>query len=398
MSKKQSRTEIYTLSWCPYCKKTKAFFRSKGISYKEYQIDDNESKKAEMQERSGGKKRVPMIFIDNKYIGGYDELIKAKETGELTDLLGLSKPEDFDQIWDVVIIGAGPAGLSAAIYSARKGLDVLVLSLALGEQVIETDIIKNYIGISSIDGPELMDSFWNHSQEYDIKNDLGVKVNNISLADDLKVIETKNYNVKTRTVIVASGTHKRELGVSREKQLKGKGVHYCAICDGFLYAGKEVAVVGGGNSGLEASLDMARLNSKVNLIEVADHLMGDQILKKKVFAEDLINVYTCNNVEAIKGKDTVRSIVIRDNNTGKVREFDVNAVFVEIGLIPNSGFVSDLVQTNNRNEIVINNDNETSVEGIWAAGDVTDIKDKQIIVATAEGAKAALRVNEYLNK
>ena len=143
---------------------------------------------------------------------------------------------------------------------------------------------------------------------------------------------------------------------------------------------------------------MARLNSKVNLIEVADHLMGDEVLQKKVFAEDLIDVYTSNNMESIKGEDSVSSIVIRDNNTGKIREIDVNAVFIEIGLVPNSCFVSDLVQTNNRNEIVINNDNESSVEGIWAAGDVTDIKDKQIIVAAAEGVKTALRVNEFLNE
>lgn len=398
MSKKQPDTEIYTLSWCPYCRKSKAFFRSEGISYKEYQIDDNESKKTEMLERSDGVKSVPQIYIDNKYIGGYDDLIEAKAKGKLSELLDLSQPADFDQIWDVIIIGSGPAGLSAAIYSARKGLGVLVLSIAMGGQVIETDVIDNYVGISRINGPDLMDSFLQHTQEYDVEIELGVKVDKISPADKLKIIDTGKDEIKARAVILASGTHKRQLGVSGENELKGKGVHYCAICDSFLYSGQEVAVVGGGNSGLEASLDMARLDSKVNLIEVADQLRGDDLLQKKVSAEDLIDVYTGNNIEKIKGDKSVSSIVIRKNSTGKIREIDVNAVFVEIGLIPNSGFVSALVQTNNRNEIVINNKNETSVEGIWAAGDVTDIKDKQIIVATAEGVKAALRVNEFLNK
>ncbi len=398
MSKKQFKTEIYTLSWCPYCRKSKAFFRSEGISYKEYQIDDNESKKAEMQERSGEKKGVPQIFIDNKYIGGYGELIEAKQEGKLSELLDLSQPANFDQIWDVIIIGSGPAGLSSAVYSARKGLDVLVLSIAMGGQVIETDVIDNYIGISQINGPDLMESFLNHTQQYDVEIELGVKVNKISLADKLKIIDTGKDKIKARAVILASGTHKRQLGVSGEKEFKGKGVHYCAICDGILYSGQEVAVVGGGNSGLEASLDMAKLGSKVNLVEVGDQLMGDDLLQKKVFAEDLIDVYTGNNIEKINGDKSVSSVVIRNNNTGKIKEIDVNAVFIEIGLIPNSGFVSDFVQTNNRNEIVINNDNETSVEGIWAAGDVTDIKDKQIIVATAEGAKTALRVNEFLNE
>lgn len=398
MSKKQPDTEIYTLSWCPYCRKSKAFFRSEGISYKEYQIDDNESKKTEMLERSDGVKSVPQIYIDNKYIGGYDDLIEAKAKGKLSESLDLSQPADFDQIWDVIIIGSGPAGLSAAIYSARKGLGVLVLSIAMGGQVIETDVIDNYVGISRINGPDLMDSFLQHTQEYDVEIELGVKVDKISPADKLKIIDTGKDEIKARAVILASGTHKRQLGVSGENELKGKGVHYCAICDSFLYSGQEVAVVGGGNSGLEASLDMARLDSKVNLIEVADQLRGDDLLQKKVSAEDLIDVYTGNNIEKIKGDKSVSSIVIRKNSTGKIREIDVNAVFVEIGLIPNSGFVSALVQTNNRNEIVINNKNETSVEGIWAAGDVTDIKDKQIIVATAEGVKAALRVNEFLNK
>lgn len=398
MSKKQPDTEIYTLSWCPYCRKSKAFFRSEGISYKEYQIDDNESKKTEMLERSDGVKSVPQIYIDNKYIGGYDDLIEAKAKGKLSESLDLSQPADFDQIWDVIIIGSGPAGLSAAIYSARKGLGVLVLSIAMGGQVIETDVIDNYVGISRINGPDLMDSFLQHTQEYDVEIELGVKVDKISPADKLKIIDTGKDEIKARAVILASGTHKRQLGVSGENELKGKGVHYCAICDSFLYSGQEVAVVGGGNSGLEASLDMARLDSKVNLIEVADQLRGDDLLQKKVSAEDLIDVYTGNNIEKIKGDKSVSSIVIRKNSTGKIRGIDVNAVFVEIGLIPNSGFVSSLVQTNNRNEIVINNKNETSVEGIWAAGDVTDIKDKQIIVATAEGVKAALRVNEFLNK
>ncbi|MFW6135094.1 MAG: FAD-dependent oxidoreductase, partial [Elusimicrobiota bacterium] len=225
------------------------------MSYKEYQIDDNESKKAEMQERSGGEKRVPQIFIDNNHIGGYNDLIEEKDKGKLSELLNLPQSADFNQIWDVIIIGAGPAGLSSAVYSARKGLDVLVLSIAMGGQVIETDVIDNYIGISQINGPDLMESFFKHTQQYDVEIELGVKVNKILLEDKFKIIDTGKDKIKSRAVILASGTHKRQLGVSGEKELKGKGVHYCAICDGILYSGQEVAVVGGGNSGLEASLD-----------------------------------------------------------------------------------------------------------------------------------------------
>ena len=225
---------------------------------------------------------------------------------------------------------------------------------------------------------------------------LGAEVTNIRNKEDYKVVETEKREIETETIMVATGTHNRHLGVPGEHELKGKGVHYCAICDGYLYAGDEVAVIGGGNSGLEAALDMAKLDSPVNLIEVADQLGGDEVLKEKVKANEMIDVYTCHGIEEIVGEERVEELVIRKRETGEYKNLSVEAVFVEIGLIPNSGFVDDLVATNERNEIIINDNNQTSVEGIWAAGDVTDIQDKQIIVSAAEGSKAALRVNEYL--
>ena len=398
MDEGQLKIEIYTLTWCPYCRKAKSFFESKGLSYQEYDID-NEDKKQEMQKRSGGQKTVPQIFINDKYIGGYDDLIAMESAGDLNQILNIEEKNYTDKTWDLVIIGAGPAGLSAAVYAARKGLDILILSVAMGGKVIETDSIENYMGKYNTEGPQLMQSFWDHVQEYEVETKLGVKVNNISTESDLKIVETDGQDqFKARSVIIASGTHQRHLGVSGEKELKGHGVHYCAICDGFLYAGEPVAVVGGGNSGLEASIDMAKLGSEVDLIEISDHLMGDKVLQDKVMNNDNINVYTSHEVTEIQGQDQVNGMVIRDTDTGQWKQLEVNAVFIEIGLIPNSGFVNNIMETNKRDEIVINGKNETSIEGIWAAGDVTDIKDKQIIVATAEGAKAALRVNEYLYK
>ncbi|GAB6138254.1 glutaredoxin 3 [Halanaerobaculum tunisiense] len=395
MSDNQPKIEIYTLTWCPYCRKAKSFFRSKDLSYTEYLIDEEEGKKEEMAERSNGAKTVPQIFINGQNIGGYDDLIELETTGKLNEMLGL-KPADLDQIWDLVIVGAGPAGLSAAVYGARKGLEVLVLSLSLGGQVIETDVIDNWIGSPEITGGDLMESFWEHTQKYDVQAKLGAEVTNIRAKEKLKVVETTQQEIETRSVIVATGTHNRSLGVPGEHELKGKGVHYCAICDGYLYAGDEVTVVGGGNSGLEAALDMAKLDSKVNLIEVGDQLAGDDVLQEKVRANDLIEIYTGYGVEEITGTEEVEEIVIRDTETGKYQTLSTKAVFVEIGLIPNSGFVDQLVNTNQRNEIIVDENNQTTVEGIWAAGDVTDIKDKQIIISAAEGAKAALRVNEYL--
>jgi len=394
MTTEQPEIEIYTLEWCPYCRKAKAFFRSKGLNYSEYLISDDENKR-EMVERTDGAKTIPQIFIDDEHIGGYDDLIELETTGQLNNKLGI-EADDLDQIWDLIIVGAGPAGLSAALYAARKGLKVLVLSLALGGQVIETDTIDNWVGSPEITGGELMQSFWEHTQKYDVEAKLGAEVTSINTTEDLKIVETKQQELKTRTVIVATGTHNRSLGVDGEHSLKGHGVHYCAICDGYLYAGDKVAVVGGGNSGLEAALDMAKLDSRVVLIEFADQLGGDDVLKQEVYKNNQIDVYTGCGVEEIKGAEQVEGIVARDLETGKYHKIDLQAVFVEIGLVPNTGFIDQLVATNDRNEIIVDDNNRTDVEGIWAAGDVTNIKDKQIIVSSAEGAKTALRVNEYL--
>ena len=158
----ENKIEIYTLEWCPYCRKAKAFLRSKGLEYEEYLID-NEERKAEMAERTGGAKTIPQIFINGEHIGGYDDIIELETTGELNDMLGF-ETDDLEKRWDLVIIGAGPAGLSGALYAARKGLDVLVLSLALGGQVIETDEIDNWVGTPEVTGGDLMQSFWEHTK------------------------------------------------------------------------------------------------------------------------------------------------------------------------------------------------------------------------------------------
>ncbi len=396
MEKEKNGIEIYTRGWCPYCRKAKAFFDSKGLSYIEYDIEEGNIQE-EMVTRSDGRETVPQIFINDIHIGGYDDLIEKKDAGILNDLLGATDEDYTEKIWDLIIAGAGPAGLTAAVYAARKGLDTLILATDLGGQVLETDRIENYMARYNVKGSDLVHSFWDHANQYDVSSLIGEEIEKVSINNDLKIIETgKGKEFKTRTVIIATGTHKRHLGVAGENKLKGNGVHYCAICDGYMYAEKPVAIVGGGNSGLEASLDMAKLDSPVYLIEIADSLMGDESLQKQVRESEKIDIYTSNGIAEIKGEDKVDSVVIRHNDTGKVRQIDVDGVFVEIGLIPNSGLVDNLIAINDRSEIIINENNETNIEGIWAAGDVTDIKDKQIIVASAEGAKAALRVNEYL--
>ncbi|MFW6268946.1 MAG: glutaredoxin 3 [Bacillota bacterium] len=389
--------EIYTLEWCPYCRKAKSFLKSKGFTYKEYDIGEDRIKN-EMVKRTDGAKTVPQIFIDEELIGGYDDLIERKKSGELDDILGIDSEKNFRKNWDVIIVGAGPAGLSSALYTARKGLEVLIISSDLGGQMVDTGEVGNYLGMIDVTGPGLMEAFWNHIKEYEINLELGETVADIEKNNEksFTIATESGYQVQTRAVIIASGTTNRELGVPGEKEFKGKGVHYCATCDGFMYEGEPVAIIGGGNAGLEASLDLAQLDCEVDLIEVQENLTGDQILQDKVYASDSINIYTGHGVDEIKGKEKVNSLVIKDIENDMSKELRVNGVFIEIGLLPNTEFIKEKVEVNDFNEILVNENNETSIKGIWAAGDVTNIKDKQIIIAAGEGAKTALRVNEYL--
>jgi alkyl hydroperoxide reductase subunit F len=267
----------------------------------------------------------------------------------------------------------------------------------MGGQVIDTNEIDNYLGKSDTTGSELMSDFWDHVHKYKIDSIIGEEIEAIEENKEGNLLKTDNdKEYRAKSVIIASGTQKRHLGMRQEYVLTGKGVHYCATCDGYLYAGESVAVVGGGNSGLEASLDLAELDCNVSLIEVQDNLMGDEYLQKKVEEHNNITVYTQNEVKEIRGEEKLNSVVLQNNDSGEKTELDLAALFIEIGLVANSDFVRDMLDINQQKEIIINNNNETNVKGIWGAGDVTDIKDKQIIVAAAEGAKAATRVNEYL--
>ena len=387
--------EVYSKEWCPYCKKAKAFLKSKGLDFVEYDIK-KENKMEEMQERTGNK-TVPQIIIDGKSIGGYDDMIALQKSGEFGDLLGIDSVDYSNQKWELIIVGAGPAALNAALYGARKGIDLLLIAKDMGGQVIDTNEIDNYLGKEDIHGSNLIFDFWDHVHKYDISSLIGEEVVEIIEEDNEKLLKTdNNKEYKTDSVIIASGTEKRHLGLKQEYVLKGKGVHYCASCDGFLYSGQPVAVVGGGNSGLEASLDLAKIDCNVSLIEMEDSLMGDEYLQEKVKKNKNITIYTSHQVEEIIGEDKLESVVIQDNKENNKKKLDVDGLFIEIGLVANTDFVSDLIDVNKQKEIIIDDKNQTNVEGIWAAGDVTNIKDKQIITSAAEGAKAALRVNEFL--
>ncbi len=389
------KIEVYSKDWCPYCKKAKAFLKSKGLKFTE--IDINEGDNYEVMQERTGNKTVPQIIINDQSLGGYDDIIALENKGEFNDLIG-KETKDLSQMeWELIILGAGPAALNAALYAARKGLKLLLLTKDIGGQVITTNEIDNYLGKAETTGAELIYDFWDHIAKYEVETVIGEEAVEVADGAEGKIVKTDNgKEYSTKSVIVATGAQKRHLGLKQEYVLTGKGVHYCASCDAFLYKGQPVAVVGGGNSGLEAALDLAKIGCEVDLIELQDKLMGDEYLQDRVNNNQNITVYTSTTVDQIIGEDKLESVVIKNVNDETTKELDINGLFIEIGLVANSDFVSDRLETNKQKEIVINEKNETGVEGIWAAGDVTNIIDKQIIISAAEGAKAALRVNQYL--
>jgi alkyl hydroperoxide reductase subunit F len=387
--------EVYSKDWCPYCKKAKAFLKSKGLSFTE--IDINKGDNYEVMKERTGNKTVPQIIINDQSLGGYDDIIALENKGEFNQLIGKENKDLSTKEWELIILGAGPAALNAALYAARKGIDLLLLTKDIGGQVITTNEIDNYLGKAETTGAKLIYDFWDHIAKYEVETVIGEEAVEVTDGDVGKIIKTDNgKEYASRSVIVATGAQKRHLGMKQEYVLTGKGVHYCASCDAFLYKGEPVAVVGGGNSGLEAALDLAKIGCEVDLIELQDKLMGDEYLQERVKSNQQITVHTSTTVDQINGEDKLESVVIKNVSDDLTRELDINGLFIEIGLVANSDFVSELVETNKQKEIIINERNETGVEGIWAAGDVTDIIDKQIIISAAEGAKAALRVNQHL--
>jgi len=303
-------------------------------------------------------------------------------------------------MYELVVIGAGPAGMTAVVYAARKRLNTLLISYDLGGQPLTTAGVENYMGYQFIEGPELMQKFEEQVRQSpsDVKTEIGQRVESVSRINrGFEVRTDKGETYQAKAVIFATGKRPRQLNVPGEKELAGKGVTYCAICDGPLFAGEKVAVIGGGNSALEAANDMIKIAEHVYLISLTS-LTGDRILIDKITNADNLTMFLEHEVLEIKGEDRVEGIKIRDLKSKQEKEFDVGGVFIEIGLVPNSGAMKGVTTLNRLGEIEVNCANETGVPGLFAAGDVTTVPEKQIIVAAGEGAKAALQANRYLQR
>ncbi|MFC1951512.1 FAD-dependent oxidoreductase [Chloroflexota bacterium] len=302
------------------------------------------------------------------------------------------------EMYDLMVIGGGPAGLSASVYAARKQLKTLLISGDIGGQVNTTLGVENYMGYQFIEGPELIDKFHAQVSQFPVDQKIGNKVSRLEMIDrGFKAISENDSKFQAKAVILATGKKPRKLNVPGEVELTGKGVTYCAICDGPVFAGQRVAIIGGGNSALEAALDMVKIAEHVDLVSVTP-LTGDAILIEQLKAARNITVFTENQTEEIEGQDFVEGILIKELRSGGKKQLDVTGVFIEIGLVPNSDLVKGLLKLNEWGEVPINCSCETTLQGLYAAGDVTDVPEKQIVVAAGEGAKATLQAHRYLQR
>jgi alkyl hydroperoxide reductase subunit F len=301
-------------------------------------------------------------------------------------------------MYEIIIVGGGPAGMAASVYAARKRLKTLLISGDIGGQVNWTSGVENYLGYQFIEGADLIGKFQQQVNQFPIDQKIGIKVAGIVKIDGgFEVAAETGEKYQGLTVLLATGKRPRRLNVEGEKELTGRGVTYCATCDGPIFAGQKVAVIGGGNSAIEAALDMVKVAEHVDMVSVTP-LTGDPIMIEKLADAKNLTIYTEYQTEKILGQGLTEGIVIKEIKTGKTEQLDITGIFVEIGLEPNSDMVRNLVKLNQNSEVPVNCSGETEIPGLYAAGDVTTVPEKQIVIAAGEGAKAALQADRYLQR
>ena len=341
---------------------------------------------------------VPMMFLNGEHFGqgrtNVEEILAKLDTNAgARQAAALSKKD----VFDVLIVGGGPAGAAAAIYAARKGINTGVLAERFGGQVLDTLAIENFISVKETDGPKFAVALEQHVKEYD------VDIMNTQRAAKLtpgKLIEIETATgavLKAKTVILATGARWREINVPGEKEYRNHGVAYCPHCDGPLFKGKRVAVIGGGNSGVEAAIDLAGLVKHVTLIEFGAELRADAVLQRKLHSLPNVTVITSAQTTEIHGDGKiVNGLSYTDRISGESKKVELEGVFVQIGLVPNTEWLKGTVALSRHGEIEVDARGQTSIPGVFAAGDVTTVPYKQIIIATGEGAKAALSAFDHL--
>lgn len=389
--------KVFGAPWCPDCRRSKQFLGEQRVAYEWIDIDQDSDAASFVGEVNQGKQIIPtIVFPDGSFLA-------EPSNAELAEKLGLKLKAE-RSFYDVLIVGGGPSGLTAAIYAAREGIDSLVIDRgALGGQAGVTERIDNYPGFPhGIGGSDLADRMIEHAGRYGVETLSAVEIADLRRTDGYVVVETsRGEEYCARAAIVATGSSYRRLGVAGEEELIGAGIHFCATCDGPFYRGaEELVVIGGGNSGLEEGLFLAQFADRIRLIEFMPELKASALLQEKVRSHAKFQVHTNTEVlefrRAKGGK--LGAVVAQDRSTGELHEFSPAAAFVFIGLDPNTGFLRGKAELDRWGFLITDDTFQTSIPGVYAAGDVRAGSTKQLGAATGEGITALLMVRHHLER
>ncbi|MEH7239143.1 alkyl hydroperoxide reductase subunit F [Bacillus sp. JJ1562] len=337
---------------------------------------------------------VPTVFLNGEAFSSgrmsLEEILS--KLGSAPDASEFAEKDPFD----VLVVGGGPAGASAAVYAARKGIRTGLVADRFGGQILDTLGIENFISVKRTEGPKLAASLEEHVKEYDVDVMNLQRAKRIEKKDFVEIELENGAVLKSKTVILSTGARWRNVNVPGEAEFKNKGVAYCPHCDGPLFAGKDVAVIGGGNSGIEAAIDLAGIVKHVTVLEFNSELKADTVLQDRLFSLPNVTVITNAQTTEITGTDKVNGISYVDRDSKKEHHVELQGVFVQIGLVPNTDWLGDTIERNRMGEIVVDNHGATSIPGVFAAGDCTNSPYKQIIISMGSGATASLSAFDYI--
>ena len=390
----EPKIKVYGAPWCPDCRRAKQFLGEQRVPYDWIDVDADPDGLRVIEQVNNGKHIIPTIFFED------GSILVEPTNAELAQKLGL-QAKAAREFYDLVIVGAGPAGLTAAIYAARDGLDTLVIERSgVGGQAGVTQEIENYPGFpQGVSGDELGKRWEAQAVRFGVEILPAQSVVSLGGEGAYRVVKTESgQEYCASALLLATGTRYRRLGVPGEEDFIGAGVHFCATCDGPFYKGQELMVVGGGNTGFQEGIFLTRFASKVTILEFAEKPLASAILQQHVAKMQQMELYTRTTVQEFKGDTKLRSVLVKDLRTNEVREETPGAVFVFIGMDPNTQFLNGAVDMDKQGFILTGYTLETSVPGVFAAGDIRAGSTKQVASAVGEGATAALMIRQFLEE
>ncbi|WP_108868435.1 FAD-dependent oxidoreductase [Aquimarina aquimarini] len=385
------RVQLFGADWCPDCRRSKSFLRDNGINFEFIDVDEHEWATQKVELINNGKRIIPTILID-------DISYTNPDNAKLTALLSIAIEKEH-KIFDTIIIGGGAAGLTTSIYTQRDRFDTLILEKStIGGNAFLTEKIENYPGFQSISGPELMEKMEEQAKTYGATIKTGEEVIAIEKQDDIFSIKTKSSTFLGKSVVLSTGSTYRKLGIPNEEELIGSGIHFCATCDGAFYRDKDIIVIGGGNSALEEGIFLAGFCKSVKIINKSKEFKASKTYIEKLSSIDNITTYmNKTSIEFISGENKLfKALKVRDNETNKELDIAADGVFIFIGLIPNTTSFKKVVDLDDRGFIQTTALAETSIKGIFAAGDCREGAIAQVAAATGEGVLASYGIRNYL--